>query len=172
MVPYTVNQHKVILTNMTFSPPQSMTFYGILPDEIQESHDANFTPMEIMSRSGQLFAYSGGSSRTTSINIEVHEDYLADYNGGYADIREFAAQFKALTYPEYMGPRVIPPMILLRVGDFIQFKGVCTNAQVTWKKPMRNGRYILADFSISLTETNVNSFAASEILAMDDLRRV
>ena len=168
----TVNQHKIILSNTTFSPPQSMTFYGILPDDITESHGANFEPMSIMSRSGQLLAYSGGSNRELTLNITVHEDYLAEYMGGTADIREYAAQFKTLTYPEYTEGGVIPPSILLRVGTFIQFKGVCSNAQVTWKKPIRNGRYIVADFSLSLQETNSNSFAASEIFAMDDLRRV
>lgn len=168
----TVNQHKVILSNTTFDPPQSMTFYGVLPDDIAETHTANFEPMNIVSRSGQILAYSGGSNRELSINITVHEDYLAEYMGGKADIREYAAQFKALTYPEYTDVAVIPPSILLRVGTFIQFKGVCTSATVTWKKPIRNGRYIIADFSLSLQETNSNSFAASEILVMDDLRRV
>lgn len=168
----TVNQHKVILTNLTFDPPLSMSFFGILPDDIRESHSANFEQMTIMSRSGQLQSYSGGNNRTTDISITVHEDYLAEYMGGKADIREFAAQFKALTYPEYMDSKVIPPRILLRVGKFFQFHGVCTESSVTWKKPMRNDRYICADFSISLMETNSNAFAASEILAMDDLRRV
>lgn len=170
MIP-TVNQHKIILTNTTFDPPQSITFYGILPDDIQEQHSANFTPMEIQSRSGPLFAYSSGSARAISLDFDVHEDYLAEYNGGSADIREYAANFKALTYPEYMGTKVIPPSVLLRVGTFILFKGICTNASVTWQKPIRNGRYILAKFSISLEEANVNCFAASEIFAMDDIRR-
>lgn len=168
----TVNQHKIILTNLTFSPPMSMTFYGILPDEISESHTANFANMDIMSRSGQLWSYSGGDSRTIDLSIEVHEDYLASYNGGKADIREYAAQFKALTYPEYTEAGVIPPSILLRVGSFIKFKGICRSSTVVWRKPMRNNRYIVAAFQLSLAEANSNAFAASEILLMDDLRRV
>lgn len=172
MVPPTVNQHKIILTNYTFSPPQSMTFYGILPDDITESHSATFDEMQIQSRSGSLFAYSGGPSRTIDLSIDVHEDYLAEYNGGSADIREYAAQFKALTYPEYMESYVIPPSLLLRVGSFILFKGICTSASVVWHKPMRNDRYIYATFTLSLQEANKNAFAASEIMAMDDLRRV
>ena len=169
---YTVNQHKIILTNLTFSPPKSMTFYGMLPDEISESHSANFASMDIQSRSGQLWSYSGGSSRTLSLNITVHEDYLSEYLGGNADIRDYAALFKALTYPEYKGTKVEPPSLLLRVGSFIRFKGVCTEAQVNWRKPIRNDRYIVADFNISLTEANANAFAASEIIIKDDLRRV
>ena len=168
----TINQHKIILTNLTFDPPQSVTFYGILPDDIQEQHSANFTPMEIQSRSGPLFAYSSGTARSISLDFDVHEDYLAEYNGGTADIREYAATFKALTYPEYMGTKVVPPSVLLRVGTFIRFKGICTNASVNWQKPIRNGRYLVAKFSLTLEEANDNAFAASEILAMDDLRRV
>jgi len=168
----TVNQHKVILTNLTFDPPQSITFYGLLPDEIAETHTANFQNMDIQSRSGQLWSYSGGNSRELSISITVHEDYLAEYMGGKADIRDYAATFKALTYPEYEGTKVKPPSILLRVGSFIKFKGICTSATVTWKKPIRNDRYIVADFNINLVEANSNAFAASEIYVKDDLRRV
>jgi hypothetical protein len=149
-----------------------MTFYGILPDEISESHNANFAAMDIMSRSGQLWSYSGGDSRTISLNFDVHEDYLAAFNGGKADIREFAAKFKALTYPEYTESGVIPPSLLLRVGSFIKFKGICRSATVTWRKPMRNNRYIVANFSLDMAEANKLAFAASEIVAMDDLRRV
>ena len=168
----TINQHKVILTNLTFSPPVSMTFYGILPDDITEDHVANFDSMDIRSRSGQLWSYSGGSSRILSLTIDVHEDYIAEYQGGSADIREYAAQFKALTYPEYMESQVIPPSLLLRVGSFIKFKGICQSSSVTWHKPIRNDRYIYATFSLQLAEANANAFAASEIYAMDDLRRV
>ena len=149
-----------------------MTFYGMLPDSIQESHGANFEPMTIVSRSGQILSYSGGSNRELSLTIEVHEDYLASYNGGKADIREYAALFKTLTYPEYLDSKVVPPSLLLRVGSFIKFKGVCTNASVNWMRPMRNNRYIRAEFNISLTEANSVAFAASEIFTMDDLRRV
>ena len=168
----TVNAHKVILTNLTFDPPESISFYGVLPDSIQEAHQANFQPMDIQSRSGPLFAYSGGSARNITIDIDVHEDYLAEYNGGKADIREYAALFKALTYPEYKGTKVEPPSVLLRVGSFIRIKGICSSSSVTWEKPMRNGRYIVAKFSVTIEEANQLAFAASEILAMDDLRRV
>lgn len=171
MIP-TVNLHKIILSNMTFDPPQSITFYGILPDTIMEQHGASFNSMDIQSRSGPLYSYSGGSARTITIEFEVHEDYLAEFNGGYADIREYAANFKALTYPEYVKTKVEPPSVLLRVGTFIRLKGVCESSSVTWRKPIRNGRYIVADFSITLNEANANAFAASEILLMDDLRRV
>lgn len=171
-IPYTVNQHKVILTNVTFDPPQSIEFYGLLPDTIEESHSANFNPFQIMSRSGEIQAYAGGSGRTIELDIEVHEDYLAGYNGGKADIRDYAAQFKALTYPEYEGTRVRPPEVLLRVGSFINFHGICTSASVTWKKPIRNDRFIVAEFHLSLTETNRLAFAMSEILYKEDLRRV
>ena len=166
-----VNQHKIILTNLTLGG-QSITLYGILPDEFSESHTAAFTPMDIRSRSGPVFAYSNGGARELSFTFDVHEDYLAAYNGGKADIREYAAAFKSLTYPEYMGTHVVPPEMLLRVGTFIRFKGFCTSASVTWKRPMRNGRYILATFTLSMQEANRNSFAASEINIGDDLRRV
>ena len=172
MLPPTSSDYFVTITNMTFSPPQSMTLYGVTPEDISENHSAQFEPMNIMSRSGELFSYTGGDARTVSINFDIHEDYLIEYEGKGADIREYIAQIKTLTYPEYAGTNVIPPKIRLRVGKFILFQGVCRSTTVTWKKPVRNGRYIYANCMLEFVESNKYSFAASEIFSMGDLRRV
>ena len=162
----------MILTNLTFPAPQSVSFYGILPDEFTETHSTNFESIDIKSRSNPLASFAGSSARTSDISFDIHEDYLAEFNGGTADIREFIAAIKSITYPEYQGTIVVPPRILLRVGSFFKIKGYCNSCSITWKKPIRDGRFILASVSISITEALSQSFAASEVFTQEDLRRV
>ena len=166
------NLHKVTITNYTLPGHPVFSFYGVIPDSLTESHGADFATMDIMSRSGQLFSYSGGTSRTIDITISTHEDYIAAFTGGKADIRDYVAKFKALTYPEYSGTVVRPPELLLRVGNCIKFHGICESASVTWQKPFRNDHYIVADLNLSLKEANRLAFSASEIFYGDDLRRI
>lgn len=166
------NVHKMILTNLTFPSPQSISFYGMLPDDINESHSTNFEPLDIKSRSSQLFSYAGSNSRGVSFGIDVNEDYLAEFNGGRADIREYMAAIKAITYPIYQGTMVIPPSVLLRCGEFLKIRGFCNSCEISWHKPIRDGHYVNATVNISITETLSKSFAANEIFTMEDLRSV
>lgn len=165
-----VNLHKMVLTNLTFPAPQSLSFCGVLPDEFTESHSTNFEPFDIKSRSNPVASYAGSAARTVSITVGVHEDYLSQF--GISDIRDFVAAVKSITYPEYMGTKVVPPRVLLRIGNFFKMKGYCTDCSITWKKPIRNERYIYADITFSITEAINQAFAASEIFAKEDLRRV
>lgn len=166
------NVHKMTLTNLTFGAPQSISFYGILPDEFTESHSTNFEQIDIKGRSNPLWAYAGSSARETSITVTLHEDYLAEFMGGSADIREFVAAIRSITYPEYQGTMTVPPTILLRIGSFFKMKGICQSCQVTWKKPIRDNRYIVADISISIAEALEDSYTASEVFSMSDLVRM
>ena len=172
MVPPIENDYLVTLINMTLSPPASIYLYGISPEDIAESHSAQFEDMNIMSRSGILMSYTGGDARSISLNFDIHEDYIAEYEGKNADIRDYVAAIKTLTYPRYVGPTVLPPRVRLKVGKFILLQGVCRSTTVTWKKPVRNGRYIYANCQIEIMETNSMSFDAIEIAAKGDLRRV
>ena len=172
MLPPTAHDYLISITNLVASPPWTIPLYGIAPDDIAESHSAQFEDMNIMSRSGVLMSYTGGNARSITLTFTVHEDYIIEYEGQGADIRQYVAQIKALTYPEYAGTSVIPPKVRLRAGKFILLQGVCSSVTVTWRKPIRKGRYIVADCSIEIMETNSESFAASEIITMGDLRRV
>ena len=166
------NVHKMVLTNLTFGAPQSISFYGILPDEFSESHSALFDTIEIKGRSNPLAAYSGSSARTVSITVTIHEDYLAEFMGGYADIRQFIGAIRSITYPEYRGTLTVPPKVLLRIGQFLKIQGYCSSCTVTWKKPIRDGRFIVADVSFEIVEALTNSYTASEVFSTADLRRM
>lgn len=150
---------------------QHLSFYGVLPDEFTESHTANFEPFDIKSRSNPLASYGSGSARNVSISVDIHEDYLAEFNGGSADIREYIAAIKSITYPEYQGTLVVPPKVLLRVGTFLKIQGYCTSCSITWKKPIRDGRFIFATVQFDISEALEQAYSASEVFSMEDLRR-
>lgn len=166
------NVHTIILTNLTFPAPQSISFYGIMPEEFTETHSTIFEQIDIKSRSNPLASYAGSTSRTVDISVDIHEDYLAEFNGGRADIRDFVAAVRSITYPQYQGTIVIPPRVLIRIGNFFKLKGYCNSCSVTWKKPIRNGRFISATLSFSLSEALEQSYTAAEVFTKEDLRRV
>lgn len=166
-----VNVHNMILTNLTFPAPQSLSFYGMLPEEFTESHATNFEQIEIKGRSSPLASYGGSSARSTEISVLIHEDYLAEFNGGKADITEYIAQIKALTYPLYKGTLTIPPKVLLRVGDFFSIRGYCANCSITWKLPIRDRHYIQAQASFAISESLPVSYTAEDIFSGADIRR-
>ena len=165
-----VNVHKMMLTNLTLG--HTLSFYGVLPDTITESHQANFQLVDIKSRSNPLASYDNGSARTVTINVDICEDYISQFNGGYADIREFVAKIKALTYPEYYGLIVKAPSVLLRVGTFFRMRGYCTNVEVIWHRPIRDERYLWVTLSFTISEALHKAWKASEIFNQEDMRRV
>ena len=81
---------------------------------------------------------------------------------------DFVKDLKALTYPQYLTNIYKPPMILLEVGDFFKMRGFCT-VSVSWKKPLREGRYVNASVTIQVTEALKKSFGMDDILGSKDL---
>jgi hypothetical protein len=141
------------------------------PDDITEAHTANFEQIDIKSRSNPLQAYSGSGARTTDLSFDIHEDDLRVSIGANADIIQFVGQVKALTYPRYQGGVVIPPRVFIKIGDFFRMKAFCGSVNVTWKKPIRNNRYICASLQMSFTEILSLSFTADEVTTGGDLGR-
>lgn len=165
------NVHKMILTNMSLDTPVSISFYGMLPEEFTETHSANFEEIDIKSRSSTLASYAGGSARTTEISVNLNEDYLAEFNGGGENYRldDYVATIKSLTYPMYKGVLVLPPRLRLRIGDFFKIQGFCTSCSVTWRLPIRDGRYINAGVSLSITEARSMALSADQVIQKEDL---
>jgi hypothetical protein len=161
----------VTIVNTSFNPPRAINFYHMSPDDITESHTAEFEPVVIKSRSNPLAAYSGSGARTTDLSFDIHEDDLRVVMGPSADIIQFVGQVKALTYPRYQGGVVIPPRVFIKIGDFFRMKAYCSSVNVTWKKPIRNNRYICATLAMSFSEILSMSFTADEISTGGDLGR-
>jgi len=167
-------QNLITIVNCTFNPPRSINFYGITPDEVTESHSASFDPQDIRGRSNPLAAYSGSGARTTSLSIDVHEDYLRMYSKSLEKARlvDFIGQIKALTYPRYQSGIVIAPKVFIKIGEFFLMKAYCSQVSVTWKKPLRENKYyVSANISMDFSEILSISFSADEVATGMDLGR-
>lgn len=166
----TVNTNLIMLANLTLSPPQTLQFHGIVPDEFSENHSTNYEQVSIQSRSSNLASYGGSNSRTVSVQFDLHEDYLSEYSG-IKDIGEFVAKLKAFTYPLYQNGVVIPPRCFLKIGSMFRIKGYTDSVDVTWKKPIRNGRMIAATVTMNIVEFVSLSYSADQIASGADLGR-
>jgi hypothetical protein len=167
------NLDMVMIANLTFDPIRTVSFHGMTPDEISESHSTEFEPITIKSRSSPLASYAGSGARTVDLSFDIHEDYLKIYEpkGQYAHIHNFVGRIKALTYPRYSKGIVIPPKCYVMVGEFFRMKAYCNSCNVTWRKPIRHGKYIAANISLSLTEIVYVSFTADEVFDGTDIKR-
>jgi hypothetical protein len=179
----------IMICSHVFPEPRILRFMGIVPDDISESHSTEFEAVAIKSRSSPHAAYGGSTAREISFSFQIHEDYLntalSDDGAiahqkremqenrrirGDGNLSAFVAEIKHLTYPKYEGYFVYPPKISLKIGDDIMLKGYTTSVSVSWKPPIRNGRYIVAEISLSFVEVLEVSFSAEEIFDRTDIQ--
>lgn len=150
---FTVDQNLGPIIIVNLNTGKEIHLDGLFPEDLSEEQSVSFEDITIRGRSSGFSAYSGGGSRTTTIIFTLHEDYLGGYMG-IDDIREVVSLLKATIFPVYENSgAIIPPRVYLRIGDTINFKrAYVTSCNVTWKKPIRNGRYIVADVNMGVTE--------------------
>lgn len=128
----------------------------ITPDEITDSVGAEFEEQPIRGRSSPLKGYSSSGPRQVSFTITTADDYCKD------GLVPTVNMLKAMVYPVYSGI-VVSPEIYLRIGYLIAMKAVLNSVDVTWKKPIRNGFYTVADISFDFSEVVDIPRSAEEI---------
>ncbi len=124
----------------------------IIPQNIKYSYSSSFAS-QALGKSSPAFLYTGGSDATYSFSIDIHEDMLPS---GYNNIVEFVDKIKQLSYPaaksqttegEYLLEESLRT-VYFQIGS-IAGKG-SVNTSVTWQKPFRNGRYVMATIGFTI----------------------
>ena len=131
---------------------------NVIPEELGYSYKPNYTAQPTLGRMSPIQMYSGGSDIKYSFTLTIHEDMLL---GGdmratdqFENIIEFVDALKALSYPYLDDVGLMrAPNVEFQIGDISGNGFVKVN--VAWKKPFRNGRYIMADISFDITATKV-----------------
>jgi len=121
----------------------------LIPQVLSYSYTPNFTAQSTLGRLSPIYLYSGGSEETYSFSLTLHEDEVIKYQKGkYKSLEEFVDKLKSLSYPytDNDGFQVYNKVTLI-LGE-ISGKGIL-NTEVTWKKPLRNGKYILAEVTFN-----------------------
>ena len=121
----------------------------IIPDSLSYKYSPNFSGQGTLGRMSPIQIYSGGSPRTYSFTLTLHEDCLESTN--YNTLTGIVDALKSLSYPIVSKSGIMKkPSVFYTIGSISGMGIVQTN--ISWKKPFRDGRYIMADISFNITE--------------------
>ena len=130
--------------------------FNLTPEEISESNSTSIDEQVPKGRSSPIIGYTSTGPNELSFTISLCDDYLDE------SIDVVVRKLKALIFPLY-NTMIYTPKALVRIGSFINFTGVPTSVDVTWKKPYRNGLYIYADVSLAFTEVTDKALDSKDI---------
>ena len=129
-----------------------------MPSDLSDSYAANFEPAAIRGRSTAIQGYDNTEPRTVSFSTTISEDLTEE------GVLTKVARLRALEYPGYTSV-VEPPRCYLKLGNAVRGIFICTSVDVNYpdNAPVRDNYYLIAEVSMSFTETNDYARSASEI---------
>lgn len=138
-----------------------------VPEDVSDDYSADFNSVKPLARANPIYIYTGGSDRSLSFSLKIHEDLLPNdirfKTDGAPDLRKFINHIAALSYPVRLGGVIAPPRIYLKIGKFYSGFGYI-NTTISWSN-IRDGRYTLADLKFSFTaESSVPHFVQDVIV--------
>jgi hypothetical protein len=120
----------------------------VLPESLAYSYSPNFQTQNLLGRLSPIYLYTGGSKKSYSFSIDIHEDILDKTK--YKNITEFVDQVKSLSYPRLTTSGTLElAKVYFQLGEISGYGIV--NTSTKWNKPFRNGRYVMATISFDIT---------------------
>ena len=155
----------------------------VIPEQVSKSLSANWESLNIPGRAASYYSYTGTSNRTVNFSIQLHNDLLENYTWVENGVKFKSNESSGLTmnkiisflesccYPIYESEKIIPPVVLLKIGDEIKMRGIINNVSETSQLPFRDvivaGRtfkkYLMKTISISFTEVPARNPNAGSI---------
>ena len=132
-----------------FSFNKELVLKNLLPQAVGESYSPNIIKESgIFGRAYPLNFYTGGSGKTLSFSLDIHEDLLPSDKTLY----------EILNYFEYLTNPVISPVkktvtgheVYLQIGEQFAGRGHL-NVNYSLQKPFRNGRYTMSKVNFTFT---------------------
>lgn len=119
-----------------------------IPDKLSYSYSPNFMAQGLLGRLSPLMIYTGGSDKTYSFSLKLHNDMPSLKN---SSIVELIDSIKSLSYPKMSNGIVEMPQVYFQIGDLYGLGIVKTS--VEWEKPfnMVDGYYLIATVSFTIT---------------------
>ena len=129
-----------------------------MPSDLSDSYSANFEPASIRGRSTAIQGYDNTEPRTVSFSTTISEDLSEE------GVLTKVARLRALEYPGYTSV-VEPPKCYLKLGNAVRGTFICTSVDVSYpdNAPVRDNYYLIAEVSLSFTESNDFARSAAEI---------
>lgn len=143
----------------THDPGNRVTFYGI-PEELSDNNTANFVPIAVKGRSAPFQDYENSGPRQVSFNILIHMEYCPGRK-----IRPVISSIRSFTYPRKV--QNIKPIIVNFFAGNIAMKAIVNSVNVTWKKPIIDQWYCMAEVSINMTEVVDHTVYYDQVKKLD-----
>jgi hypothetical protein len=144
--------------------------HDIIPESLSYDYSPNYSGKGTLGRMSPIQIYSGGSAKVYSFNLTIHEDMMINTN--YDNIIDFVDAIKSLSYPTISKEGILKkPQVEFHLGELSGLGIVKTS--INWRKPFRDGRYILADISFNITvEEVLPSPEVEEIVIEEDTETI
>jgi hypothetical protein len=120
----------------------------IIPQEVTYTYTPNFQEQSTLGRLSPLYSYINGSDKKIAFSVKLHED-LGSIRESYETLDGLVSKLKSLSYPSTTGGALED--VSFHLGE-ITGKGI-VNTSVSWEKPFRDGRYLVANISFDITVT-------------------
>ena len=154
------------------SPNMEEIVIPVIPQSINYNYNANWTSIDVLGRLSPIHQYNNGSDITYSFELILHED-LFRTDSNKVTLVSIVDKIKSLSYPRQLGnmskPERLP--IYFQLGEI---SGYCiVDTKVTWGKPLREGNYVFATVSFTLTASEFDvQTASSRDLVVDETESV
>ena len=174
-VPWSFNQkNKPSSETLNLVGPTSLYIYDVvrnryinlpvMPESVSASYTASLQQLSSFGILHPVNYYIGGSAKTISFAIDIHEDLTMDYTGRANTERNNLYHMldilKAMSESSVANGKLEPPQVYLQLGNQFAGKGHIETS-ISLATPYRNGRYVLAN--IGITFTFHDSFKSSEL---------
>jgi hypothetical protein len=136
----------------------------VIPNSVSASYTAALKQLSSFGILHPINYYIGGSAKTISFAVDVHEDLVMDYTGRENTERNNLYHMldilKAMSEPREDNGRLEPPHVYMQLGNQFAGKGHIETT-ISLATPYRDNRYVLAN--INITFTFHDSFKNSEL---------
>jgi len=140
---------------------KSIIINKVIPEELAYSYNPMFNPQAVLNRMSPIYMYKGGSDITYTFTLTLHEDMVTDGSTilttsasdsqvKYTKITDLIDDIKSMSYPYKDSQGLLRGQnVYFQIGA-IAGRGYLETKH-TWKKPFRNGRYVMVDISFTIT---------------------
>ena len=124
----------------------------LIPESLSYSYSPQFAGQTTLGRISPLQIFSGGSAKTYSFSLKLHEDALVSTN--FDKITDIVDALKSLSYPIANSDGTLNfPRVYFSLGSITGYGIVKTS--ISLNKPIRAGRYIMAEVSFTITSEEI-----------------
>lgn len=136
------------------------------PDELSDSVSSNWSDQSILGMSSPISSYTGTGYRSVSFSFTLHREMGDHFNSpskkNNKNIENILRIIRGCVYPNYNTSGVKPTLTTFVFGNF-RAHGIVRSISYTWKKPIINGNYQVADIQVQMDDIPDSIIGTSDL---------